>query len=275
MNPLEVQLCWTIINCPRACPAQCNSIVSLQGPSGVWQIPEPWNGSLTSKFLIIAGNPALDTDELYPSTHSPSNLTWVGPGVWNQTEVQCFFEGRFGISKNKAFPNNPYVDVSTNPPAVLLKSGSTKNPKNPYWEIANKICSLLDNSFQPWSFAFTDIVHCKSSNGKGNPPFNTCRHHTKSIVDLFAQLSTSDPTVILIGADANRQKDYFFWTHPVSSNNLGSYDFKRNGIIQKRHIIDESFSYNSNKLRVISGIPAPSKANGQVRNVTIGGTVIW
>ena len=104
MNALESKLCWDIINCPNSCPGQCNAIVSLQASNEYWQIPEPWNGFLTSGFLVIAGNPALDDAELYPATSSSSSLSWVGPGVWDKDIVESYFEGRFGKSTNPAFP---------------------------------------------------------------------------------------------------------------------------------------------------------------------------
>ena len=277
MNALESKLCWDIINCPNSCPGQCNAIVSLQASNEYWQIPEPWNGFLTSGFLVIAGNPALDDAELYPATSSSSSLSWVGPGVWDKDIVESYFEGRFGKSTNPAFPMKKYVDVLTTTPSILLKAGVFKKAKNPYWEVANRICSLLNSSFEPWSFAFTDIVHCKSSSSQGNPPFDTCRHHTRSIIDLFVTMSKSPvPTVILLGAPANKQKDYFFGKNPVSRNShFGSYDYKRGKVITK-DILDEVFNMrNGRKVRVISGIPAPSKANCQVSNVKIGSTLIW
>ena len=286
MSPDEKELLMDIIKCPISCPRQCNTIVSIQAFKGYWQIPEPWNGSLASGFLIIAGNPALDDAELYPATSSSTSLSWVGPGIWSNKKdneiVEDFFEGRFGKSTNPAFHPQKYVDVSTNPPSILLKTSGVKNPKNPYWEVANKICSLLSHSFVPWSFAFTDIVHCKSSSGQGNPPYNTCRHHTKAIIDLFVRMSSEEsieesiPTVILIGAPANKQKDYFFGKNPVTCNShLGSYLFKH-GKVYTKYIIDEAFIMgNGKKVRVISGIPAPSAANCQVSNVKIGATKIW
>jgi len=278
MTPIEEKLAWDIINCPSFCPRHCRPIISLQAPKGCWQIPEPWNGALSSGYLIIAGNPALDDAELYPTTSSSSSLSWVGPGIWNNNiYVEKFFEGRFGVSTNLAFPGQKYVDVLTNPPSILLKTGAVKNPKNLYWEVANKICGLLNSSFVPWSFAFTDIVHCKSSSGQGNPPYHTCRHHTKAIIDLFARMSESRiPTVILIGAPANKQKDYFFGTKPVTRNShFGSYDYKH-GKVYTKDIIDEVFIMgNGREVRVISGIPAPSAANRQVSNVKIGSAVIW
>ena len=113
MNALESKLCWDIINCPNSCPGQCNAIVSLQASNEYWQIPEPWNGFLTSGFLVIAGNPALDDAELYPATSSSSSLSWVGPGVWDKDIVESYFEGRFGKSTNPAFLMKKYVDVLT------------------------------------------------------------------------------------------------------------------------------------------------------------------
>ena len=277
MNALESKLFWDIINCPKSCPRQCNAIVSLQALNKNWQIPEPWNGFLTSGFLVIAGNPALDDAELYPATSSSSSLSWVGPGIWDKDIVESYFEGRFGMSTNPAFPKKQYVDVLTTTPSILLKSGIFKKAKNSYWEVANSICTLLNRSFEPWSYAFTDIVHCKSSSSKGNPPFNTCRHYTKSIIDLFVNMSKSSvPTVILLGAPANKQKDFFFGKNPVSRNShFGSYDYKR-GKVYTKDILDEVFNMrNGRKVRVISGIPAPSKANCQVSNVKIGSAVIW
>lgn len=276
MIAAESRLCWDIIKCPHSCPIQCKSIVSIQA-TNIWQIPEPWNGSLTSDFLLIAGNPALDNDELYPSTSSFSSLSWVGPGVWNDVIVESFFEGRYGISTNPAFPGRKYVDVLTNPPSILLKNGSIKNAKNPYWAVANTICSVLNDSFVPWSFAFTDIVHCKSSSSQGNPPFNICRCHTKDIIDMFVNMSkASVPTVILIGAPANKQKDYFFGKTSISCNNqFGEYDLKRKKKVYKKIISEEVFKMGERNVRVISGIPAPSTANRQVSNVRIGRTVIW
>lgn len=285
MTTEESKLFWDIIGCPcfhTAPKDACHRIIATQNGNSCWQVPEPWNGSLSEKFLIIAGNPAIDIYEMYPSTVNVGSLAWVTMGtsklIWGRTKVEDFFNKRFGYNICTAFgTSQPYV--KTVGPCILQVDGTYKQPKNNYWEIYNKICTAIDSSFAvtPWRYAITDIVHCKSSSSQGltSATYSVCVNHTRKIVDLFIKLSQSDsPVVVLVGSSANRYISMLFSGNYASAT-IGSYNYTRNKVTERKDIVMREYLCNGKKVKVICEVPAPSKANGQMSDIVINGQKIW
>lgn len=284
MTPRESKLFWDIISCPRTRSSSnnpCHRIIAIQNGNDCWQVPEPWNGSLSEEFLIIGGNPAIDLKELYPATIDVNNPSWCAMGnsgiKWSNSSVETFFEKRFGFPSCHAFGSpRPYVDTTNS--SILQTDGTYKCPKNEYWSIYNKICKAIDSTFEPWRFAITDIVHCKSSSSQGltSATYKICVNHTKEIVDLFTKQSQSScPVIVLIGSSANSYVDMLLDGKCISNTVIGSYDYTRGGFVQTKDIILRKYSYMDKTINIVCGIPAPSRANGQMSNIVINGHKIW
>lgn len=284
MTPQEQKLLHSIIDCPqRHCKLgstdPCNSIISIQNARSSRQVPEPWNGNMTTaSFLVLGSNPALDEEELFPSKDSATNL-WCSP--WTNQEAEKFFEGRFGVAK---CPLNglPYVD--TQACTVLKYKNGVIAPdrmKNNYWNIYNRYCRAIDPSFADWRFVVTDFVHCKSNKEHGvDSALPVCSIFMKDILGLFVNNTSSDHHILIFGKEKDAKKKLASLQKIGMNPNgsvvpVGGYDYRRNGITH-HNLLMQAYSYNGKQVDIYFNLPAPSGANHAASPVTIKGqTINW
>lgn len=132
----------------------CATVVRSQGVPSLqeFQVPEPWNGTLSAKLLFLSSNPGFDPNEDYPRVGS------------SDPEPRDFFRHRF--SKGRA--SLKWVSDLR----VLYRDGTRASRAPQYWlEVKNAAAVLLDCPVDAlrWGedFALSEVVHCKSKANAG------------------------------------------------------------------------------------------------------------
>jgi hypothetical protein len=149
---LEITNCPVASDCRAGARLACSKVVGVQSAIAWadYHLPEPWSGELESApLLFLSSNPAIDPKERYPT---PS---------WSDAERVDFFRHRFSGG----------TEAWTQDFRTLLKDGSydTALRAGKYWrEIHNRATELLGDNARPGvDYAFSEVVHCKSSSNDG------------------------------------------------------------------------------------------------------------
>lgn len=263
MNAKSNQLFNQIINCPlltKSGHTPCSSIQSIQSGNNRRQVPEPWSGKIeTSSFLIIAANPALDSDEVFPSK-DPSWGNWIDMGdgktLWTDKDAEAYFEGRFGNAVCPAV-NLPYFDSIKKTVLSNTSIGiSEQKVQNSYWQTYNEYCRAIDENFKDYDYVVTDIVHCKGPKGLGtNLAAPICSRFTKQIVELFANNESSMHSILIFGK-SNFSKYFLQTLGTGDSSSIGHYKYKRTG--KRNEIYKSTIKISGRDVDVYYFIPAPS-----------------
>ena len=276
MNTEMHQLFWDIIDCPNAnkesCPnCNCHSVIATQNDLPFRQVPEPWSGQLSvASFLLIAGNPAIVKNELFPSKDVNWNKWDLMPGSvasWSKTDVEDFFCNRFNGAK---YPGNgqPYVD--NNKQTTLRVSSGIVVPvkfQNRYWPVYNAYCKAIDPTFKDYSFVVTDFVHCKSKGEKGvKQAIGNCLPFMSRIIKLFLLNGQASHRILLFGQKEDYVTAIMNWLSSLGTISncslIGSFKYKNpRATNPSREIKKCDFVYEGITSEVFFYIPKPSGAN--------------
>ena len=275
-------LFWQIINCQLnalkgcGCPG-CERILSCQKESTRVQVSEPWSGDIdNASVLFIGENPALCKEEVFPSRKNVAPYDWdnccAGCGTWSPSDVEAYFEGRFGVAK---CPRCQLPYFNRRQQLVRMTDGLTcydRKIQNPYWLTYNKYYTILCPQGQDYGFATTDIVHCKGPKREGLLEASACcRQHTRAIVDLFLSNGAASHSILVFGASSeNYVKMIWPNVNLQSAVKVGTYDYKRFGIHQK-DILEFHMSHRLLQCKVYFGLPVPSRSNQAARHIMFCG----
>ena len=131
---LEIARCENVISAKNNEKNPCKKIVDIQSNADYFQVPEAWNGDITTaKILFISSNPSYNpNEEGYPSVHCLDE------------DIIEFFSNRFSNDYYKKIRWNTYLKKYT---SWILDDVK-------FDEASQYICS-------------TEIVHCKSKSESG------------------------------------------------------------------------------------------------------------
>ena len=304
MTPREQTVFNAIINCPSRAKENnpsdpCYEIINYQrnyiskkgrgtiqqpNPQARRQVPEPWNGDLANtSYLILASNPAYVPDEVFPNRDT-NWASWADFGdgsLWTNKDCEDFFEGRLG----KAIcPRNGqlYFDLAAN---TVLSTDYHSNRffrnkvQNNYWITYDALCDAISPYYSrgSFSFAITDLVHCKSGMQIGvSKACKACIQHTRNILDLFTKNGLKNHSVLLIGSVPKDYLEKLFINYSFieKPRPVGSFlDSKKN---TTEFVYEQIMSIDGISVSVYFNIPAPSGMNRSRCPVTINGkTISW
>jgi uracil-DNA glycosylase len=150
---LEIARCPIVDQC-LAQPGvnhPCRTIVHSQQVRFVedFQVPEPWSGDLAkAPILFVSSNPSIG-DDYYPR------------GSWSNTDIQQFFEYRFGGDKGR----RAWVENGIRPWMGNGRYGSSVR----FWSsVKARTFEILEREAKPGiDYALTEVVHCKSRKEQG------------------------------------------------------------------------------------------------------------
>ena len=162
----------------------CSRVVNEQqlGNEDERQVPEGWAGNLRhARVVFVSSNPAIGDGEIYPTSS------------WSDAHIVEFLDRRF--------------DPAMTPPLVhenrvLMQDGTYWQESVGYWDEASAQARrlLLGRASPAWSFAMTEVVHCKSSKGRGVTPDSARTCADMYLDDIMSY--TSAPIVIIVGRHA-------------------------------------------------------------------------
>lgn len=165
---LEIARCPVVRRCRDSTilAHPCSTIVAAQVPPAEagQHVPEPWNGAIeTAPILFVTWNPSWNECERFPTVD------------WSDEEIVGFFRTRFEHTNQNA---QTWREITT---------------------IADR---LLDREpIRGRDYAITDVVHCKSRNGRGAAqalPECRARYLTRLLALAGARL------IVALGRDARR-----------------------------------------------------------------------
>lgn len=306
------QLLWSIIQCPcitchqPACP--CNNIVNFQDDQvnpNIWHCPEPWVGKIEeTNLLFVLSNPGYDSRDYYPIVnHVPSFVSPPINGIWQNVDVEDFFEHRFDSLRNtyvqrlaprkilRPFPNGAqptWLMLCKYAFGILYGNGNLStilavNTGACYSICTKNIFSVPKNNGQftilpGTDFAITEVVKCKSNKQIGvQQAQGNCFQHFANTIDLFlqSQQSTTEKllphkTIVACGKIAQPSVQQYLQNNAFVSNNnvlqIGSY-------IYGGQITTISVNQYTNGTLTVDVINLPHPV-GRFSRMTINGVLI-
>jgi len=146
---LRIARCPNVAEARRSPLHPCHRIVTSQDvDDALFQVPEPWNGHLSSApVLFLSSNPSIGDGAEYPRSS------------WSDQQIEDFFANRFGGG------TKPWT-VGGN--KALLDDG-THAKANKFWSsIRMRAMELYEREVVPGrDYALTEVVRCKSREENG------------------------------------------------------------------------------------------------------------
>jgi len=165
----EVCDCPEVANALRSSSHPCHEVVTVQGLTmerATRQRPEPWFGNLqAAKVLFISSNPSINED---PGDQREEFPTYE----WEPERAAQFFVERITTRDDSpvTFGHPAEKNFLTRCLDGQYRSGVTQPKKpQPTWNNTHeRALELLGPNADPRSnYAITEVVHCKSSMGRG------------------------------------------------------------------------------------------------------------